>query len=139
MEENVSIYGLLYDWYDALDVARPTRSVRVQGICPAGWYLPNEEDFEQLNTIPATDLRSTNYWMANPGTNTSGYDLRPGGMYNKTTNRYENLRGNAYLWSATEINSTEAHCHMADCNCYMIYDLIYNKLNAFSVRCVKGE
>ena len=139
VEENVSIYGLLYDWYDALDVARPTRSVRVQGICPDGWYLPNEEDFEQLNTIPATDLRSTNYWMTNPGTNNSGYDLRPAGMFNHTTNRYENLYGNAYLWSATEINSSEAHCHMADCNCYMIYDLIYNKMNAFSVRCVKGE
>ena len=139
VEENVSIYGLLYDWYDALDVARPTRSVRVQGICPDGWYLPNEDDFEQLNTIPATDLRSTNYWLTNPGTNASGYDLRPAGMFNHSTNRYENLHGNAYLWSASEINTTEAHCHMADCHCYLIYDLIYNKLNAFSVRCVKGE
>ena len=139
VDENVSIYGLLYDWYDAMDVTRPVRSVRVQGICPDGWYLPNEDDFQELNNIPVEDLRSTSYWLFNQGTNNSGFDLRPGGMYNHTNSRYENLHGNAYLWSAAEINSTEAHCHMADCHCYLIYDLIYNKLNAFSVRCVKGE
>ena len=139
VEENVNIYGLLYDWYDAMDVERPVRSVRIQGVCPNGWYLPNEEDFEELNSIPANDLRSSSYWIYNQGTNASGYDLRPGGMYNHNTDRYEELRGNAYLWSCSDINSTEAHCHMADCNCFMIYDLIYNKLNAFSVRCVKGE
>ena len=139
VDENVSIYGLLYDWYDAMDVTRPVRAARVQGICPDGWYLPNEDDFQQLNNIPVGDLRSTSYWLFNQGTNNSGFDLRPGGMYNHSTSRYENLHGNAYLWSAAEINSTEAHCHMADCHCYMIYDLIYNKLNAFSVRCVKGE
>ena len=137
VQENVSIYGRLYDWYDAADSARPTRAVRVQGICPDGWYLPNEEDFELLNNVNLTNLRSVNYWLFNPGTNTTGYDLRPAGMYNFATSRYEDLHGYAYLWSVTSISSVEAHCHMADCNCYMLVDLIYNKNNAFSVRCVK--
>ena len=137
VQENVSVYGRLYDWYDAVDSARPTRAVRVQGICPDGWYLPNEEDFELLNNVNLTTLRSTNYWLFNPGTNTTGYDLRPAGMYNFATSRYEDLRGNAYLWSVSSVSTTEAHCHMADCHCYMIIDLIFNKQNASSVRCVK--
>ena len=137
VQENVSTYGRLYDWYDAADSARPTRAVRVQGICPDGWYLPNEEDFELLNNVNLTNLRSVNYWLFNPGTNTTGYDLRPAGMYNFATSRYEDLHGYAYLWSVTSISSMEAHCHMADCNCYMLIDLVYNKRNAFSVRCVK--
>ena len=137
VQENVSIYGRLYDWYDAVDSARPTRATRVQGICPDGWYLPNEDDFELLNGVNHTDLRSVNYWLINPGTNTTGYDLRPAGRYNFVTSRYEDLRGNAYLWSATGTSSVEAHCHMADCNCYMIIDLVFNKHNAISVRCVK--
>ena len=137
VQENVNIYGRLYDWYDAVDSARPTRATRVQGICPDGWYLPNEDDFELLNSMNLTDLRSVNYWLFNPGTNTTGYDLRPAGRYNFVTLKYEDLRGNAYLWSANGTSSVEAHCHMADCNCYMIIDLIYNKNNAFSVRCVK--
>ena len=137
VQQNVSIYGRLYDWYDAVDSARPTRATRVQGICPDGWYMPNEEDFGLLSAVDLSTLRSTNYWLFNQGTNTSGFDLRPAGMYNFATSRYEDLRGNAYLWSVSSISTTEAHCHMADCHCYMLIDLIYNKNNAFSVRCVK--
>ena len=137
VQENVSVYGRLYDWYDATDSARPTRATRVQGICPDGWYLPNEEDFELLNSVNLQTMRSTNYWLFNPGTNSTGYDLRPSGMYNFGTGRYENLRGEAYLWSVTSTSDVEAHCHMADCNCYMLVDLIYHKQNALSVRCVK--
>ena len=137
IQENVSIYGRLYDWYDATDASRPTRVVHIQGICPEGWYLPNEEDFEILHNTDLLTLRSVNYWLFNPGTNTTGFDLRPAGCYNFVTSRYEDLRGNAYLWSVSSISTTEAHCHMSDCNCYMLIDLIFNKQNAFSVRCVK--
>ena len=135
--ENVNIYGRLYDWYDATDASRPTRSVRIQGICPEGWFLPNEEDFELLSNMELQTLRSTDYWLFNPGDNSSGFDLRPAGMYNFANARYENLLGNAYLWSATTDNITEAHCHMADCHCYMLIDLIVIKQNAMSVRCVR--
>ena len=137
-EANVNIYGRLYDWYDAVDTSTlTTSSPHVQGICPDGWYLPNEEDFELLNAVDLTTLRSTNYWFFNPGTNTTGFDLRPAGMYNFATSRYEDLRGNAYLWSVTGTSDVEAHCFMADCHCYMFVDLILHKQNAASVRCVK--
>jgi uncharacterized protein (TIGR02145 family) len=135
--QNVSIYGLLYDWYDAMDAERPVRSAHIQGICPNGWYIPSEEQFEELNAYDLYDLRSIDYWLFDSGTNASNYDLRPSGFYNQSKNRYENLRGNAYLWSATSTNSTEAHCHMAECKCFMLIDIITNKSNGFSVRCVK--
>ena len=136
-EENVTIFGRLYDWYDAADASRPTRSTRIQGICPEGWFLPNEEDFELLNNADLHTLRSTNYWLYNNGDNSTGFDWRPSGMYNMNTQRYENLLGNAYLWSSFSTSSTEAHCHMADCNCYLIYDMITQKENAYSVRCIQ--
>ena len=135
-EENVSIYGRLYDWYDAADASRPTRGTRIQGICPEGWFLPNEEDFEDLSYVDLNALRSDNYWLYNNGNNSTGFDWRPAGTFNINTMRYENLHGNAYLWSSVATSSTEAYCHMADCNCYLIYDIITNKENAFSVRCV---
>ena len=137
VQENVSIYGRLYDWYDATDTSRPTISNRIQGICPEGWFLPNEDDFEILNREDILTLRSTDYWLYNSGNNSTGFDLKPAGMFNSATARYENLRGNAYLWSATTNSEVEAHCHMADCNCYMLFDLIYHKSDAFSVRCIK--
>ena len=136
-EENVTIFGRLYDWYDAADASRPTRATRIQGICPEGWFLPNEEDFELLNNADLHTLRSTDYWLYNNGDNSTGFDWRPSGLYNMNTQRYENLLGNAYLWSSFSTSSTEAHCHMADCNCYLIYDMITQKENAYSVRCVQ--
>ena len=138
VQETVSIFGRLYEWYDAFDTSTLESSTsRIQGICPDGWVLPNDEDFEILNNMDVQTLRSTNYWLYNSGNNSTGFDLRPAGMYNSATARYENLLGNTYLWSATTISSTEAHCHMADCNCYMLMDIVNYKSNAFSVRCIK--
>ena len=136
--ENVNTYGLLYDWYDALDsnIVR-TRSVHKQGICPNGWHIPTETEFAELTATDIQTVRSTNYWLSNPGNNSTGFDMRPAGMYNYMNERYENLRGNTYFWVADDVNTTEAHCHMADCNCYMIYDLISKKSHGYSVRCIK--
>ena len=137
---NVVTFGRLYDWYDALDsnIAR-TRSPYVQGICPADWHIPSEADFQDLSTVELNSLRSTNYWLTNPGSNSTGFNMRPGGMYNFARTRYENLLGNAYFWSSEDVDASTAHCHMADCNCYMIYDLIRPKTDAYSVRCVKND
>ena len=135
--ENVSIYGLLYDWYDAVDAERPTRATHVQGICPNGWRLPNEEDFAALGDINMQTLRSTNYWVYNNGNNSTGFDIRPAGTYNINTARYEDLHSSAYFWSVTANSETEAHCHEANYYCDTFLNLIRNKKNAFSVRCVR--
>ena len=135
--ENVAIYGRLYDWYDAVDAGRQTRAVQVQGICPAGWRLPTEEDFAILDTIFLPNLRSTNYWVVNNGNNSTGLDLRPSGMYDIDAAKYQDLLCNAYLWSATATSSSEAHCRMATYYCDTLINLICNKGNAYSVRCVK--
>ncbi len=39
---NVSEYGLLYNWYSALNGSEPTEETdgRVQGPCPDGWHVP---------------------------------------------------------------------------------------------------
>ena len=135
--ENVAIYGRLYDWYDAVDAGRQTRAVQVQGICPAGWRLPTEEDFAILDSIFLPNLRSTSYWVVNNGNNSTGLDLRPSGMYDFDAAKYKDLLCNAYLWSATATSSSEAHCRMATYYCDTLINLICNKQNAYSVRCVK--
>jgi len=136
-EANAALYGLLYDWYDALDVERPTKGTQVQGICPAEWRMPNEEDFAALSANDVNTLRSTNLWITNPGSNATGFNMLPSGQFNPDKNRYENLLGNAYFWSADSSSDTMAHAHMADCHCYMWYDFVTLKNYGFSVRCVK--
>lgn len=135
--ENVSIYGRLYDWYDAMDATRPTKAAQVQGICPAGWRMPTQEDFAALDTTDLQNLRSTNFWVVNDGNNSTGFDMRGSGMYNIDDARYEELLCKAYFWTANGTSATEAHCREASYFCNTFLDLIRNKENVFSVRCVK--
>ena len=135
--ENLAIYGRLYDWYDAVDAGNQTRAINVQGICPAGWRLPTEEDFAILDSMFLPNLRSTNYWVVNNGNNSTGLDLRPSGMYDFDAAKYQDLLCNAYLWSATATSASEAHCRMATYYCDTLINLVCNKQNAYSVRCVK--
>lgn len=137
MAGNASTYGLLYDWYDAVNAERPTKAAHVQGICPDNWRLPNEEDFAMLSSMNLHSLRSTDYWVSNNGSNTTGLDMRPAGMYNISTSRYEDLHSSAYFWSVDAAGATEAHCHEANYYCDTFLHHIRNKGNAFSVRCVR--
>ena len=137
MAGNASTYGLLYDWYDAVNAERPTKAAHVQGICPDNWRLPNEEDFAMLSSMNLHSLRSTDYWVSNNGSNTTGLDMRPAGMYDISTSRYEDLHSSAYFWSVDAAGATEAHCHEANYYCDTFLHHIRNKGNAFSVRCVR--
>ena len=135
--ENVNLYGRLYNWYDAVDAGNQTRATNVQGICPTGWHLPTEADFDALSDIDLTTLRSTNYWVVNNGTNSTNFDMRGSGMYNSDDASYEELLCKAYFWTATSSSATEAQCREANYFCNTFINLIRNKQNAYSVRCVK--
>jgi uncharacterized protein (TIGR02145 family) len=137
--ENVDTYGLLYDWYSAMDVARPSKATTVQGVCPTGWHIPDDDDFAAISNIDLSALRATDHWLINNADNSTGFTMLPAGQYNADKDRYENLLGNAYFWSATTTNDAEATCHMADCNCSMWYVYPNSKYYGFSVRCVKNE
>lgn len=134
---NSNNIGRLYDWYDAMDTTRPAKAVRVQGICPDGWFMPTQEDFDALDNTDLQDLRSTHFWVVNDGNNSTGFDMRGSGMYDIDDARYEELLCKAYFWTAAATSSTEAHCREARYFCNTFIDLVRNKENAFSVRCVK--
>ena len=148
--ENVNSYGRLYDWYDAVDASRPAKSAHVQGICPNGWYIPNEEDVAVLSAIPTADLRSTTGWIAcTNNTNSTGFTAYPAGMYNLSLSRYEGMGTETSWWSTMEPNpssvstpsetvTAKSFCTAYYCNTIFIKS--YPADYAISVRCVKhGE
>ena len=150
-EENVRIFGHLYDWYASADTGRygSVDSIeracnlghRIQGICPAGWYLPSDEDFEELNMYPTTDLRSTNYWITANGvvnTNATGFNSLPGGRYNCPLNRYEDMMGMAYYWTCHPVYDLATGA-MIDYICEKIVLYKDSPCNGHSVRCIYDE
>jgi len=111
IEDNCNTYGRLYDWSTALNISSDYNTSafnfnelsdpsQVQGICPRGWHLPSNEEWDKLMTFvyPAcvgtysdinvndcwTKLRSVDGWdsLANGvpnGTDDYGFSALPGG------------------------------------------------------------
>ena len=156
-------YGRLYTWSAAMDSAGlfsnsgkgcgnntfcNLDSVVVQGVCPEGWHIPVDVEFDILafavgkyNPNGGKVLKSANDWGDNGnGSDAFGFSALPAGfVFNGE--RYDNMFYTARFWSTTEccspMNSAGASLQM-DHNDYARL-MNSDKFFSFSVRCVKDH
>ena len=149
--DNYKTYGVLYNWPAAMagassSIANPSG---VQGVCPAGWHLPSDEEWMQLTyllggaSVAGGKLKETgtNHWATpNTGaTNETGFTALPSGYCygDGTTGVYQDIGSHCFLWSSTENGSSNAWFR----NLYYIVANVYrgpsNKAFGYSVRCIK--
>lgn len=59
--KNCEIYGRLYDWFTTLAGAKSSAAIPsgVQGICPSGWHLPSQLEWEILAEKIASEQQLT--------------------------------------------------------------------------------
>jgi uncharacterized protein (TIGR02145 family) len=130
-DEQCTTLGGLYRWNTLIsgESAGNLTDEMVQGICPTGWYLPTDQDWEQLNNylihygynydhtlennLTAKSLASPELWynFANPPTgspgyepaknNTTGFTALPAGAY-RTNQTYIPVGESANFWSLSE-------------------------------------
>ena len=132
-----TIYGKLYT-YNAATRLPLSRAIpaQVQGICPDGWHMPDDEDFVDLMVHwEGEDLNANEHWLT-PGTNLSGFTMEPGGRFNEELNRYEYLLVRGYLWSYTPGATTIVHACEFGSTCGTVEIIPATKPTGFSVRCV---
>lgn len=157
---NCSKYGRLYTWAAAMDsvgtwstngkgcgyniiynkTCSPTYPVR--GVCPEGWHLPTEEEFETLFTAVGGKstarkvLRSTSGWNSSGnGSDAFAFSALPAGK--RTYNGYYDFEGlTASFWSSTEFSNDYA-CYMFLNNLGDLAYPFHYKYDGFSVRCLK--
>jgi len=83
-KDNDSIYGLLYDWQTVKGIERGK-----QGLCPNGWYLPSDWEWQQMeidagleekqaNSMEgrgnfAPNIRNTTGWISESANNLPSY------------------------------------------------------------------
>ncbi len=133
------VYGRLYTWEVALDA------------CPAGWRLPEANDFTVLysrfgrmkSSGGALKEKGNELWkVPNMGaTNVSGFSARPGGSYSgKLYLDFNGIGKQAYFWTSTEVGESSARILQLGHNHNAAYDLNYpSKEWALSVRCIRGD
>jgi uncharacterized protein (TIGR02145 family) len=133
---NCKRLGRLYTWSEA------------KTVCPEGWRLPTNADFESLlaqsnagavlNDVGAK-LKSRDGWFKKGnGSDEFGFNALPAGY--GTGRKFDGIGGYAYFWSATEdLENPESNAYYL----FLSFNSDAASLNAFSkedyrsVRCVQ--
>lgn len=165
--ELMPTFGYLYNWRAAMghEQSSGENPSGVQGICPDGWHLPSDAEWNELEhyliareKYACSDnaehigkaLASKEYWVDNkhdtdllifsPGfeqekNNATGFNALPAGDFFHKENYFGM---SAYFWTATELNAMRAPYRYVDHD-QPVFGLYrgYYKAIGRSVRCVK--
>ena len=155
-------YGRYYTWASAMDSAGQFSANNkscgkgslcasvypVQGICPEGWHLPSNNEWEILFSFVTIDgnhakmFKSKSGWdEEGNGTDDYGFSALPAGFaqYKDGSYVYDDVGMRAVFWSSTESSRDDA------INRYLTYnysdweETSSNKDFALSVRCVRND
>jgi uncharacterized protein (TIGR02145 family) len=142
------IYGGLYQWYEMMDYNLDNGFPEVKGnvgICPAGWHVPGDSEWEILvNYLGGSDtaggkLKDTILWNSpNTGaTNETGFTALPGGgCYGISSFNYIGTSG--FWWSSTVASEDSARgWYMSSDNQNIVRSNADKSAVGWSVRCIK--
>lgn len=118
-------YGLLYTWDQAMNHSTVKGA---QGICPDGWHIPTDGDWEMLvDNISTADKEIPNL--------VKELSLTFPGFYN---NGFQNKDASVSFWTSTEAgnNAWKRYFHKSLSKAFRYHE---TKQNAISVRCVKNS
>ena len=140
---DVETFGRLYNWASASGTvtraATGTSTTPLQGVCPDGWRLPTQAEFEALSLqYSEVQLRSVNNWVMNPGNNESGFNKQPGGFYNAEKGKCEGLGTSAHFYTADFQASGLIYQHSEYYCDTPFYDVTNNPSDGRSIRCVRN-
>jgi uncharacterized protein (TIGR02145 family) len=134
---NLTTFGYLYNWFATVDP---------RGLCPKGWRLPMDSDWDDLTDYLGGESEAQNkmkvvgttYWESpNFGaTNESGFTGLPGGFRSYSGNFFSVYKYSAW-WTSSEIGFNTASSRALINNTHYIhFNTNDYKKDGLSVRCV---
>jgi len=153
-ESNCTIYGRLYDWTTAMNLASDCNysndcsvQTKHRGICPFGWHLPSDAEWAILtnyvgSSTAGTKLKTASGWNTGSsyiaGTDDYGFSALPGGFGNSAGSFYS-VGYYGSWWSATEYDSYDAYDRSMGYSQEGAHGTAGGgyKSSLFSVRCVR--
>ena len=148
-EPNYATYGVLYNWAAVMngEESSETNPSGVQGVCPEGWHLPSNAEWQQL-----TDYLGENagcklkeaglaHWQ-NPNsgaTNEFGFTALPGGS--RYFGSFSSSVSDGYWWTTTpdEHHAFNRLCRTMNNISRDINSVGLDISSGLSVRCVKND
>jgi uncharacterized protein (TIGR02145 family) len=137
-----NIYGGLYQWGEMMQYDTMPGS---QGICPNGWHIPDNNDWNLLMNFLGGDSiaggkmkeQGTAHWASpnTDATNESGFTALPGGYRYYSGTLF--LTDYAIFWSSSQSSLTDAWFRQLYFNYRNVYKHTVTKTNGFSIRCIK--
>jgi len=144
-ETNCATYGKLYNWATAmaLDASCNLQECSDQidekhkGICPNGWHIPSDSDWDALMTAVGPSagrkLKAMSGW---DGTDEFGFSALSGGI-GYSEGDFGSVGDYGYWWSATEYGATDARYRRMISYNEDVINYSYFKVYLYSVRCLK--
>jgi uncharacterized protein (TIGR02145 family) len=155
LESNCDMYGGLYQWAEAVQYYNgatnvtswnPVPSREITGICPSGWHLPSDGDWNSLiATLGGVEAAGGKmkesgllHWVSpNTGaSNISGFTSLPGG-YRFTSGTFHSSGYSARSWASNEFSGSASWFEQLVYNDDNIVANNISKLYGHSVRCLK--
>jgi len=153
VQANCEKYGRLYNWSTAMNGASSSSTVPsgVQGVCPVGWHIPSDAEWDTLMVAVGGVKDGDNYWHgagkklrsitgwnyysdATVGTDDFGFSAPPGG-YGFGDGNFSDAGSKGHWWSAAE-DGVNAWNRGMIYNYEDVYRSNAGKSHLFSVRCV---
>ena len=141
-EANCDTYGGLYQWDELM---KNSTTEGAQGICPAGWHIPTDEEWITLTnflggeSVAGTKLKSATGWLDNGnGTNVSGFTGLPNGNRGNDGN-FNDLTKLSYFWSSSQSGASEAWNRKLHFDTETVTSYNSFKTNGFAVRCLQDN
>lgn len=144
--------GGLYQWNQLRNYDLTTKD-RVQGICPAGWHIPSDEEWKRLEqSLGLSEIQADESgWRGNTAGDqlksfsygsqfgSSGFEAKLGGRSVPDQRNFEGKGESAYFWTATSDTEdpTQAWARQVDLDDGGIKRFLADKRSGFSCRCVK--
>jgi uncharacterized protein (TIGR02145 family) len=137
---NCKIFGGLYQWDEAMQYG--TSGSNVQGICPAGWHIPDTTEFSALTTTlnnNGSSLKALSQGSgAGAGTDASGFSGLLAGYKGAAAGAFGDLGYYTNFWSSMQFDATKADLMWIGYTETGINQNHTDKVVGFSVRCIKN-
>ncbi len=139
-------YGVLYNRIAIMNGELSSNGIPsgVKGVCPIGWHLPSESEFNHLifnvggASIAGSNMKSTYLWNNNGnGNNSSHFTALPAGI--KMNSNFFDIGNAAYFWSCTQWTSNQSKRYFYISANTNISNMSLNDSYGLSIRCIRNE